>query len=326
MDCRSGGNRWVVGGGQFCGWVGEESAVEEVGGGWRGDAGVLQVQAVAADELLADDASVKRGWRVGREEGLRETGLRVEFGVGGEEAVEFAGFGWGLEFVEFEEVVCGVEEDFVLDVLVELELVEDAVDPHFKVFCGGEGVDEGGLFFFVGGLVVRGVDGVVEGRVFPVGLFFGVLVGEVFFQGGFFGAVVVALGLIGVQFVLVVVGVGVLLSPIFFAVECIEEAFSLLGGEFLLARFGAWVLPRGDYAFYDGAAFFVEDWRVGADGVEVEFFFGFGVFVVGISENEGFSGMGSFGGAGKEDGCRENPKTAVLKGSHLMHLVKNFSV
>lgn len=62
LDCRSGGNRWVVGGGQFCGWVGEEAAVvEEVGGGWRGDARILQVQAVAVDELLADDASVKRG-------------------------------------------------------------------------------------------------------------------------------------------------------------------------------------------------------------------------------------------------------------------------
>ena len=235
-----------------------------------------------------------------------------------------------MEFVEFEEVVCGVEEDFVLDAFVGVGLVEEAVDPHSEVFCGSEGVDEGKLFFFVGGLVVGVVGvGVVEGRVFPVGLFFGVLIGEVFFQGGFFRAVIVALGLVGVQFVFIVVGgggVGVLLSPIFFAVECVEEAFSLLGGEFLLAGFGAWVLPRGDYAFYDGAAFFVEDWRVGADGVEVEFFFGFGVFVVGISENEGFSGMGSFGGAGKEDGCRENPKTAVLKRSHLMHLVENLSV
>lgn len=212
-------------------------------------------------------------------------------------------------------------------------LVEDAVEPHFKVFCGSKGVYEGELFFFVGGLVVWVVAGVVEvvevveGRVFPVGLFFGVLVGKVFFQGRFFRAVVVALGLVGVQFVFIVVGgVGVLLSPIFFAVECVEEAFSLLGGEFLLAGFGAWVLPRGDYAFYDGAAFFVEAWRVRADGVEVEFFFWSGVFVVGVSEDEGFAGMGLFGGAGKEQGRRENPKTVVLRESHLMHLVENFSV
>lgn len=321
MDCRSGGNRWVVGGGQFCGWVGEDSVVvKEIGGGRSGDAGVLQVRAVAVDELLADDAAVNCGWRgeerVGRGEGLREAGLRVGFGVGGEEAVEFAGFGWGLKFVEFEEFVCGVEEDFVLDVLVGLGLVEDAVDPHFEVFCGGKGVDDGELFFFIGGLVVGVVGvGVVEGRVFPVGLFFGVLVGEVFFQGGFFGAIVVALGLVGVQFVLVVVGVGgvgVLQSPIFFAVECVEEAFSLLRGEFLLAGFGAWVLPRGDYAFYDGAAFFVEALRVRADGVEIEFFFGRGVFVAGVSEDKGFSGMGLFGGAGKEQGCRENSEAVIF--------------
>lgn len=71
LDCRSGGNGWVVGGGQFCRWVGEESSVEEVGGGWRGDAGILQVQAVAVDELLADDAAVNHHWRVEeRVEGL----------------------------------------------------------------------------------------------------------------------------------------------------------------------------------------------------------------------------------------------------------------
>lgn len=208
-------------------------------------------------------------------------------------------------------------------------MVEDAVESHFEVFGGSEGVDEGELFFLVGGLVVWVGVGVVEGRVFPVGLFFGVLVGKVFFKGGFFGAVVVALGLVGVQFVLIVVGgggVGVLQSPIFFAVECVEESFSLLGGEFLLAGFGGWVLPRGDHAFHDGAAFFVEAWRVGADGVEVEFFFGSGVFVVGISENEGFSGMGSFGGAGKEQGCRKNPKTVLFWESQFIHLVENFSV
>ena len=115
LDCRSGGNRWVVGGGQFCRWVGEDSVVEGAGGGWRGDVGILRVQAVAVDELLADDAAVQSRWRVeervGREEGLREAGLRVGFEVSGEEAVEFAGFSWGLEFVEFEEVVGGVEWD-----------------------------------------------------------------------------------------------------------------------------------------------------------------------------------------------------------------------
>lgn len=66
------------------------------------------------DELLADDAAVQSRWRVeervGREEWLRESGLGVGFEVG-EEAVEFAGFSWGLEFVEFEEVVGGVEWD-----------------------------------------------------------------------------------------------------------------------------------------------------------------------------------------------------------------------
>ena len=217
-----------------------------------------------------------------------------------------------MEFVEFEEVVSGVEGDFVLDAFVGAGLVEDVVEPHFEVFCGSEGVDEGELFFFVGGLVVWvgvGVVEVIEGRVFPVGLFLGVSVGGVFFQGGFFRAVVVALGLVGVQFVLLIVGGGrvgvshfggVLHSPIFFAVECVEESFSLLGSEFLLAGFGGWVLPRGDYAFHDGAAFFVKARRVGAYGVEVEFFFWGGVFVVGVSENEGFSGMGSFGDAGKE--------------------------
>ena len=259
---------------------------------------------------------------------MGEAGLRVGFGVG-EETVEFAGFGWGLEFVEFEEVACGVEGDSAWDAFVGLGLVEDAIEPHFKVFCGSEGVDEGELFFFVGGLVIWVVDGVVEGRVFRVGLFFGVLVGEVFFQGGFFGAVVVALGLVVVQFVLIVVGgggVGVLQSPIFFAVESVEDAFSLLRGEFLLAGFGGWVLPRVDYAFYDGAAFFVEVWRVGADGVEVEFFFGVGVFVVGVSEDEGFSGMGLFGGAGKEQGCRENSEAVLFGESQFSHLVENFSV
>lgn len=33
LDCRSGGNRWVVGGGQFCRWIGEDSIVEGAGGG-----------------------------------------------------------------------------------------------------------------------------------------------------------------------------------------------------------------------------------------------------------------------------------------------------
>lgn len=290
--------------------------------------------------MLAGDAAVQRCWRTEeRVEGLgwlRKLGLRVRFKLSGEEAVELAGFGWGLDFVEFEEVVGGVEEDFVLVAFVGVWLVEDAVEPHFKVFCGSEGVDERGLFFFVGGLVVWvgiGVVEVIEGRVFPFGLFLGVLVGGVFFQGGFFGAVVVALGLVGVQFVLVVVGGGrvgvphfggVLQSPIFFAVECVKESFSLLGGEFL-AGFGGWVLPRGHHAFYDGSAFFVEARRVGADGVEVEFFFWGGVFVVGVSENERFSGMGSFGGGDKEQGCRENPKTVVSRERHFIHLVNEFS-
>lgn len=245
---------------------------------------------------------------------MRKLDLRVGLDVVGEKAVELAVFGWGLEFVEFEEVVGGIERDFILDAFfVGAGLVEDAVESHFEVLCGSEGVDECELFFFVGGLVVWvgvGVVEVIEGRVFPVGLFFGVSVGGVFFQGGFFRAVVVvALGLVGVQFVLLIVGGGrvgvshfggVLHSPIFFAVECVEESFPLLGGEFLLAGFGGWVLPRGDYAFHDGAAFFVKARRVGADGVEVEFFFWGRVLVVGVSENEGFSGMGSFGGAGKE--------------------------
>ena len=115
--------------------------------------------------------------------------MRVGFGVGGEEAVGLAGFGWSLEFVELEEVVGGVEQDLVLDsFFVGAGLVEDAVEPHFEVFCGGEGVDKGELFFFVGGLVVwiGVVVEVVEGRVFPVGLFLGVLVGGVFSEGGFF--------------------------------------------------------------------------------------------------------------------------------------------
>lgn len=60
------------------------------------------------------------------------------------------------------------------------------------------------------------------------------------------------------------------------------------------------MLPRSHHAFHYGAAFFVKARRVGADGVEVEFFLWRRVFVVGVSENEGFSGMGSFGGAGKE--------------------------
>lgn len=229
-----------------------------------------------------------------------------------------------MEFVEFEEVVDGVERDFVLDAFVGAGLVEDAVESHFEVFYGSEGVDEGELFFFVGGLVVWvgvGVVEVIEGRVFPGRLFLGVSVGGVFFQGGFFRAVVVALGLVGVQFVLIIVGSGrvgvshfggVLHSPIFFAVEGVEESFSLLRGEFLLAGFGGWVLPRGDYAFYDGAAFFVKARRVGADGVEIEFFFWGGVFIVGVSENEGFSGMGLFGGDGKEQGCRENSEAVLF--------------
>ena len=32
LDCRSRGKGWVVGGRQFCRWVGEETVVEEVGG------------------------------------------------------------------------------------------------------------------------------------------------------------------------------------------------------------------------------------------------------------------------------------------------------
>lgn len=99
LDCRCGGNRWVVGGGQFCRWVGEDSVVEGAGGGWRGDVGILRVQSVAVDELLADDAAVQSRWRVeeriGRGEGLRESVLRVGFEVVGEEAIEFAGFSCG---------------------------------------------------------------------------------------------------------------------------------------------------------------------------------------------------------------------------------------
>lgn len=87
------------------------------------------------------------------------------------------------------------------------------------------------------------------------------------------------------------------------------------------------MLPRGDYAFYDGAAFFVKARRVGADGVEIEFLFGSGVFVVGVSENEGFSGMGWFGGEDKEQGCRENSEAVVLRESHFIHLIlEDFSM
>lgn len=218
-----------------------------------------------------------------------------------------------------------------MNAFVELGLVKDAVKPHFKVFRGSEGVDEGELLFFVGELavwIVARVVELIEGRVFPVGLFLGVLVGGVFFQGGFFRAIVVALGLAGVQFVRIIVGRwrtgvqqigGVLQSPIFFAFQRVEKSFSLLGGEFS-SWFGGWVLPRSHHAFHYGAAFFVKARRVGSYGVEVEFSLWRRVFVVGVSENEGFSGMSSIRGD-KEQHCRENPKTVVLRESHLIHLV-----
>lgn len=193
------------------------------------------------DELLAGDAVFQRR-RLAEERVGRGEGLRVGFKLRGKEAVDLAGFGW--ELVEFEKTVCGIERDFALNAFVELWLVEDAVKPHFKVFRGSEGVDEGGLLFFVGELavwIVARVVELIEGRVFPVGLFLGVSVGGVFFQGGFLRAVVVALGLAGVQFARIIVGGwrtgvqqigGVLQSPIFFAFQRVEKSFSLLGGEF----------------------------------------------------------------------------------------------
>ena len=260
---------------------------------------------------------------------MRKLDLRVGLDVVGEKDVELAVFGWDLEFVEFEEVVGGIERAF--HAFVGLGLVEDAVKPHFKVFRGGKGVDEG-KFFFVVGLVGRVGGGVVEGRVFPVfGLFLGVSVGGVFFQGGFFRAVVVAPGWAGVQFALVGGGrfgvrqlVGVLQSPIFFAVKRVEEPFSLLRGEFL-AGFGGWMPPRSHHALHHGTAFFVKARRVGANGVEVEFFLWRGVFVVGVSENERLSGMGSFR-SGKEQHGRENSKAVVSRESRLIHLVDYFPI